>query len=221
MEKDSPTMSLESLEKLYTEGKFGECIDIMLANKPSFPEGLFHYNLGTLYAKNDALAAGRYHLEKSISRDFLNSMSVNNLETVKVKLNVNDLSSSENIHDRILDSSLIIPGSIYLSISMILTLVFMAIIKWKKIKSMTVRGMLILMAFIPFGYHQMYLSKVTHAVVLKDAQIYDGPSKIYFNSGVVRAGSKIITSKHNNGWHLIQSPITLSGWIHRDSLGFY
>lgn len=221
MTDDNSEGSIKDLENLYTQGKFSQAIDIMLKNKSSFPKGVFHYNLGTLYAKEGSFAAGRYHLEKAIAKNFVNSMSLNNLETVQEKLAVNDISNSASFHDRFVDRSLLLPSEIYLSATLLLALAFMALIKWKKIVAPSARWGLMLLTLVPLAYNQLYLRNINHAIVLQDTQMYDGPSKIYFNTGIVKAGSKIITGKNNNGWYLIQSPLQLSGWVYQDSLGFY
>ena len=211
---------MEELENLYTQGNFEAARKALIGHKKMFPEGLFHYNLGTLYAKEGNLALGRYHLEKAHTKNFANKMLFNNLETVKVELNVSDLSQSENLLERSLDASLLLPPGLWTTLSLSMVVGFILLVRKKIVRGYVLPGLLFLFALIPFLYAQIYLEKVRHVIVLQDAEIYEGPSRIYSEMGVVKGGSKIIVGKSNNDQYFIVYPKTLSGWIHRDHLGF-
>ena len=212
--------SMRKLENLYTQGKFEAARELLLHQKDMFSEGLFHYNLGTLYAREGNFALGRYHLEKALSKNFANKMLFNNLGTVKAELNVLDLGRSEDLSGRMFDASLSLPPGIWLTLTLSLFLGFMIAVRKKIIRGFILRGTCLLVAMIPFLYGQLCLKKMHHVVVLQDAKVYEGPSLIYANVGIVKGGSKIIVSKSNNDQYFIAYPRTLSGWIERDYLGF-
>ena len=211
---------MKEVEKLYTQGKIEAARKLLMGRKDTIPEGLFHYNLGTLYAKEGNLALGRYHLEKALSKNFANKMLFNNLETVKEELNVSDVGRSESLSGRMVDASLSFPPGIWLTFTLLLFLGLIFAIKRKMVRGFVLPSVFFILALIPFVYPRTYLRKMRHAVVLKDAEIYEGPSHIYSSTGFVKGGSKIIVGTSNNRQYLVVYPKNLSGWIHRDYLGF-
>ena len=211
---------MEKLKNFYTQGNFEGARELLIERKDTLPEGLFHYNLGTLYAREGNLALGRYHLEKALSKNFANRMLFNNLETVKAKLNVLDLSRSGGFSGKMVDASLSLPPGIWLTFTLFLFLGLIFVIKRKMVQGPILLGVLFVLATTPLVYSQGYLYKMRHAIVLKDAEIHEGPSSIYSGTGVVKGGSKIIVGDSNNKQYFIVYPKTLSGWIHRDDLGF-
>ena len=220
MDNNNTEAVLTSLEKLYLEGKFDQARELFLTSKDSLPEGPFYYNLGTLYAKEGDFVAARYNLEKAISKKFINTMVFNNLKAVKQELNVLDLGQSSSFYDRTVNASLLIPTEAYLSITFILVLGLMIAKKMKFVRSLALSIVLFVLFLVPFAYSFFYLKTIDYAIVLKDAEIYEGPSKIYVNTGIVPGGSKIIIGKLNNGRYLIKHPLNLSGWIDKNDLGF-
>ena len=208
------------MKNLYTQGNFEAARKLLIERKDTLPEGLFHYNLGTLYAREGNLALGRYHLEKALSKNFANGMLFNNLETVKVKLNVVDLSRSEGFSGKIIDASLSFPPGIWLTFSLLLLLGLIFAVKRKMIRGFILPSVFFVVAVAPLVYSQAYLYKMRHAIILKDAEIYEGPSNIYSSTGTVKGGSKIIVGDSNNKQYFIVYPKVLSGWIHGDYLGF-
>ena len=216
--KDNEPM--DKMETLYTQGDFEGAKELLLSRKGEFSEGLFHYNLGTLYAQQGNFALGRYHLEKALAKNFANKMLFNNLGTVKEELNVLDLGHSENLSEKMIDASLSLPPGLWLTLTLSLLLGLIFALKKKMIHGFILPGIFLLLAGAPFLYSQIYLDKVRYAVVLHDAEIYEGPSRIYSSAGSIKAGSKIIVGKSNNNQYFIAYPQVFSGWIHRDHLGF-
>ena len=221
MAKTTTEELAKSLESLYTEGKFQEARELLLEHKMAYPKGHFHYNLGTLYAQEGHLAAGRYHLEKAISENFVNPMALNNLETLKGKLAVQDLSSSENFYDQAIDFSLLVPAGLWLSGTLILFLALWVLVRIKKLVSRAAIEGVAAVALMPLAYSTFYLGPIDYAMTLQEAPIHNGPSKIYLSNKTLPAGSKIIVGRENNGWYLIEHPLNLSGWVYKDTLGLY
>ena len=211
---------MEKLESLYTRGDFEAARKLLIERQDKFPEGLFHYNLGTLYAREGNLALGRYHLEKALAKNFANKMLFNNLGTVKEELNVLELGRSENLSERVIDGSLSFPPGFWLSLTLSLLLTLIVLVKKRMLRGIVLLGISLLLALLPFSYSQLYLHRMRYAVVLQDTEIHEGPSHIYSSTGIVRGGSKIVVGKSNNNRYFIAYPRILSGWIHRDYLGF-
>jgi hypothetical protein len=218
---ESVAFNQKSFEELYVKNDFKGAASYLLQNKQHLDSGIFHYNLGTVYSKLNDLPAARFHLEKAIKEGFVNSSSLNNLNYINQKLQVDDLSTSNNFYDQFMNSALSIPGSAYLTFSLIIALASVFLLKSKKQMSKLAIASAILFTIVPLAFFHFYLSNVNYAIALKDVPVYEGPSKIFHEKGVVHAGSKVVLGDFKEGWFFIKNPISLSGWVSRDQLGLY
>jgi tetratricopeptide (TPR) repeat protein len=210
-----------TFEELYLKKDFKGAAQYLLQNKQQFSSGIFHYNLGTVYAKLIDYPAARFHFEKAIKDGYINSASLNNLGYVKSVIEVDDISTSTSIQDQLINTSLSIPSAAYLSASLIFLLITLLLIKTKNVtKKMTI-FILAIFIFSPICYSHFYLENINYAVAFKDVPIYEGPSKIFTEKGKLRAGSKIILGEFKDGWFSIKFPISLAGWVNKDQLGLY
>lgn len=210
-----------SFEELYLKKDYKGAANYLLQNKQQLSSGIFHYNLGTVYSKMGDYPAARFHLEKAIKEGYINSSSLNNLSFVKTQLQVDDLSTSSMLPDQLMNSALSIPGSAYLSFSLVLLLLGLVLMKSKKLVRKTSIILFAVLIATPILFSQLYLDKVNYAVAFKDVSLYEGPSKIFSEKGKVRAGSKIILGEFKEGWFYVKFPISLAGWINKDQLGLY
>lgn len=211
----------QSFESLYLQKNYKGAAQYLLANKQQFDSGIFHYNLGTVYSKLGDQAAARYHLEKAIKEGYVNSASLNNLSYVKSLLQVDDLSTSTSLPDKFINFSLNLPPQAYLSVTLLLILLSMLLIRTKKLTSKVIIFVSLLLSLLPIGYSTLYLNNVNYAVALKEIPLYEGPSKIFNEKGKIRAGSKIILGEFKDGWFFVEYPLSLAGWVGKDQLGLY
>jgi len=218
---ESVGFNQKTFEELYVKSDFKGAASYLIQNKQQLNSGIFHYNLGTVYSKLNDYPAARFHLEKAIKEGFVTSSSLNNLNFVNLKLQVDDLSTSNNFFDQCINSTLALPGSAYLSFSLIIALSSAFILKSKKSISKTAIAIAFLLTIAPIAFYQAYLSNINYAIALKDVPVYEGPSKIFHEKGVVHAGSKIILDEFKEGWFFVKNPISLSGWVNKDQLGLY
>jgi len=208
-----------SFAELYAKKDFKGAIDYLLHNKQQFSSGTFHYNLGTTYAKLGDLGAARFHLEKAREAGVYHSAMVNNLKFVESKIDAEDLSSSSSIVDQVIDYSLKIPASGYLSISLVLVL-FTLIVFIKKKQMNTIKSWsLLVLCMIPLAYSQFYLHSLNQAVSLKETTIFEGPSKIFQEKGKIKPGAKVLLGEFKDGWFFVKYPVSLSGWVNKENLG--
>jgi tetratricopeptide (TPR) repeat protein len=210
-----------SFEELYLKKDYKGAANYLLQNKQQLNSGIFHYNLGTVYSKMGDFPAARFHLEKAIKEGYINSSSLNNLTFVKTQLQVDDLSTSSMLPDELMNSALSIPGSAYLSFTLVFLLLGLILLKTKKLVRKTSIALFVVLIAAPILFSQFYLDKVNYAVAFKDVPLYEGPSKIFSEKGKVRAGSKIILGEFKEGWFYVKFPISLTGWISKDQLGLY
>lgn len=220
-QKAIDTSVSSSFEELYLKKDYKGAANYLLQNKQQLSSGIFHYNLGTVYSKMGDYPAARFHLEKAVKEGYINSSSLNNLTYVKSQLQVDDISTSTNLPDELMNIALTIPPAAYFSFSLILLLLGITLVKSKKLVKKTSMAFFIVLIATPFLFSQYYLDKINYAVAFKDVPVFEGPSKIFAEKGKVKAGSKIILSDYKEGWFYIKFPISLAGWISKDQLGLY
>ena len=212
---------LKSLEELYLKKNYEEASTLLIKNKSDLDTGLFHYNLGTVYAKWGNLAAGRYHIEKSIKSGFVNSASLNNNQFIKEQLALDDLNTSKSLNDQWMDFSLALPLGAYLLFALTLSLIAVG---WKKLNKEVnsyVLAFLLIVGVAPLTYKLTVVDKINYAVLLEEGVVREGPSRIFDQKAALNPGTKVIITKYDNGWYFISNPIHLSGWIERKNLGIY
>ncbi|MBY0413146.1 MAG: hypothetical protein K2Q18_03225 [Bdellovibrionales bacterium] len=210
-----------SFDELYLKKDYKAAAQYLLDNKQRFDSGIFHYNLGTVYSKMGDQAAARFHLEKAISDGYINGSSLNNLAVVKSQLQVDDLGTSTSFPDQIVSVATSIPHAGYFSITLALILFFMILVRFGQIQKKWVMAVVFILAITPALFSTFYINNVNYAVALKDAPLYEGPSKIFSEKGMVRAGSKVVLGEFKEGWFYVEFPISLSGWVNKDQIGLY
>ena len=213
--------SANSFEELYLKKDFKGAANYLLQNKQQLNSGIFHYNLGTVYSKMGYYAAARFHLEKAIKEGYINSASINNLTYVKTQLQVDDISTSTSFPDQVMNTALTIPSTAYLSLTLLLLLAGILLLKSKKLVRKTSIVLFAILVVLPVLFSQFYLDKVNYAVAFKDVSLFEGPSKIFSEKGKIKAGSKIILGEFKEGWFYVKFPISSAGWINKDQLGLY
>jgi hypothetical protein len=212
---------LKSLEELYLKKNYEEASTLLIKNKSDLDTGLFHYNLGTVYAKWGNLAAGRYHIEKSIKSGFVNSASLNNNQFIKEQLALDDLNTSKSLNDQWMDFSLALPLGAYFLFALTLSLIAVGWKKFNKDVNSYVLAFLLILGVAPLTYKLTVVDKVNYAVLLEEGAVREGPSRIFDQKAALNPGTKVIITKYDNGWYFISNPIHLSGWIERKNLGIY
>lgn len=208
-----------SFAELYAKKDFKGAVDYLLHNKQQFSSGTFHYNLGTTYAKLGDLGAARFHLEKAREAGVYHSAMVNNLRFVESKIDAEDLSTSTSVVDQVIDYSLKVPASGYLSISLVLMIITLFIFIRKKQLNHIKSWCLLLVCLTPVFYSQFYLHSLNQAVSLKEITIFEGPSKIFQEKGKIKPGAKVLLGEFKDGWFFVKYPISLSGWVNKENLG--
>ncbi len=212
---------LQQFEEFYANKQFATARDVLLQNKQQFSSGIFHYNLGTTYAKLGDFGAARFNLEKAIHEGFSNSKSKNNLSYVIEQLKVEDLSTSDTISDRSMNLLLSVSRDAYLGIGLFLAVLILTIAIIKKMKWKSTLALSIMFLLLPIAIGQLIESKVHYAIALKDVEMYEGPSKIFQQKGSLKAGAKVIIEENKEGWIFIKYPENLAGWVRKDNLGIF
>ncbi len=218
---ESSHTKTSSFDELYLNKDYKGAAQYLLDNKQHIDSGIFHYNLGTVYSKMGDQAIARFHLEKAIQEGYVNSSSLNNLNFVKSKLEVDDLSSSTSFPDELMNVATMVPTTGYITMTMSLVVLFTLLVRFQKIQKKWVIGLAFLIALTPVIFSRTYVQNINFAVTLKNVPLYEGPSKVFNEKGQIRAGSKVILGEFKEGWFFVKFPISLSGWINKDQLGLY
>jgi hypothetical protein len=208
--------SLKKLEELYLNKEFAGLRDELMKIKKDISPGLFHYNLGTAFAKDGMFAAARYNFEKA-KKEGLNNLALSkNLELTVEQIDGRpELSFSEDLFDFSVGAS----SSLFLTMTLVLVL-FSVLLKKFKVISRVVFVVLLIVSSSPYLIKTKYLNEKFHVGVnLKDLKIYEGPSAIYDILKVVPPGQKVIVGKKFEDWIMIESPMEHAGWVKRNDLG--
>ena len=220
MSNSSTMEALKASQQLYIDGEFDKAIEKTLEAKESMDSGLFHYNLGSMYLKKGELGPARFHMEKAKSLNFSYPMLWKNLNFINAQREVLDPKKTKIFSEKFIGHYMDIPAIVFTS-TMALVLIFTILgARLRKLSNGFIVALCIL-SVIPWGV-KLYLSNTyKFAVVIEDGRVYEGPSKIFQDYGLVPEGSRVIVGKYHDKWYYILSPKDFSGWVNKKSLGFY
>jgi hypothetical protein len=221
MSKITIDETLKSLRASYEKGDISAYRDILISNKDLFSKGGFHYYLGAGYLKENNLPAAKYNLEKSLMLGHVTPETYNNLKYIRKNLSVEDVTESGSYHDQYLSEAMLVPTEYYLILSLLLFALFLTSIKLGKIAKRLKNWILIgLISALPL-VAIVYLKTFHFAMVLGDAAIYEGPSAIYKQVTVAKAGAKFIVGQKSDDWYFIKAPTHIMGWIKKEDVALY
>ena len=221
MANSSTFSTLKSVEDAYLKGNYDKAADELILQKTEIDTSLFHYNLGSIYLKKGDLGAARYNIEKAIQNGFVGTLPYNNLKVIQKSSEVMDLSKSEYLYEKSLSKALNIPSEAFLSLTLVLILAWILMLKKKLLTHWLPASLFFLFGLTPILFSAFYLDTFSQAIVLKPTLIYEGPSKVYSENYDLGAGSKVLINKENDGWVLIKYPRDIAGWVESKDLGFF
>ncbi len=217
MADSNTNKTLKELEQSYLDGKYDNVKDGLIAVKSDVDLGQFHYNLGTVLAKNSEFGASRYNLEKAKKLGFNYPGLDKNLDSVvKVINSTNPGIARESLLDFAVTSS----EGLFLFMSLVLCLIVTLLKKGRVIQKNRTFVILLMMAFVPYIFKKTYVdTSYKIGVNIKGLKIYEGPSDIYPVLKEIGEGQKVIIEKSFEDWMLISSPKQFAGWVKRSELG--
>lgn len=216
MENDNTNNLLKEMESSYLKGDFKSAQDLLLKSKDNLDLGLFHYNLGTVFAKEHELGAARYNFEKAKKIGFSYPGLEKNLN-LTIKLIEGDSVKFEQ-------NALSLSSSLSLSYVLLFTVcVWLIACLLKKAQKINWRslGIVTFICLSLVGTKMFYIDNLYQSAInVKKIQIYEGPSDIYSVIKEVSEGHKLIVGKSYEDWVLIEWPIEFAGWIKRTEIGY-
>lgn len=219
MEKVKANEWIENLKKLYVEADYKSVEEKLRQNKKAYTDGVYYYNIGTLHIKKGEIGLGRYGLEKALVHGFQSPQVFHNLDLVREKIQVEDISSSRLFNYGGLERLKMFSFENYLSFTLICLITVVWLMRFKFLESKVRKIFLILIVCSPLLFQNFYLNKIKFAVVLKNSQVYEGPSKIYSKVFELEEGSKILLGQKSGKWYLISSPPQMRGWVEEKVIG--
>ena len=219
MEKVKANEWVENLKKLYVEADYKSVEKKLRQNKSAYADGVYYYNIGTLHIKRGEIGLGRYGLEKALSHGFQSPQVFHNLDLVREKIQVEDISSSSLFNYGGLEKLKMFSFENYLSLTLGCLIFLVWLMRFKFLESKVRKTFLVLFALSPLLFQMFFLNKLTFAVVLKKSLVYEGPSRIYSKVFELDEGSKILLGQKSGKWYLISSPPQMRGWVHEEMLG--
>jgi hypothetical protein len=221
METTNANVWVDALKTLYIEGEYDNAEKLLLSKKELYSLGAFHFNMGTLKVKKGDLGLARYNFEKALAEGYIGSQVFHNLNLVKEKIQVNDISASKFWKDRALDNLGMVSPHYYFGLTLLLLIFTFFLMRINLLKSTKKIISVAVIALMPSIFQLTYLDKIRFAVVLEESGIYEGPSKIFTEIKMLDEGSKLIVKQKNGRWYFIVSPLSMTGWISKDKIALY
>lgn len=199
----------------YLESKYQDGINLIKKNKDKFSPSIYYYNLGTLYAKKNELIKAKIYLEKGLHNGGNSGELVHNLDFINSKLDTyREVSTKESL----IFNALSIPNVNYLTIYLLALLISLLWVKKQIIKTKLLVLITHVILIVTFYF---CISPLNYGIALKKINVYEGPSAIFSEVVMVAPGEKLIISKSQDGWHYIEFPDHLAGWIKEGTIELF
>ena len=167
----------DQMQDLYVKKQYSELQEMMLKNKDEFSEGQFFYNYGTLFLKQGKIGPARYNFEKAFNIGWYSSGLQKNYEQIIKSVKVDPIKSSF-VYDKSIALLELSPWWVFIVIFLLL-LNFILLFLSRKALSIRSALIFIILVSLTTGTLLWYKSNLIGAIVLRDAVIKEGPSKIY------------------------------------------
>lgn len=207
-----------SLESSYFAGDTQASIKKLLEMKDQFSDGVYFYNLGTLYAKKGDFSLARYHLEKSFKSGFYSPRMFHNLKYVEEHLGIQQV-RDHSLYEKIIFNAIEYPPIFFLLLPLLVATTLLVVSKFVKEIKRSILWSIFLFSCIPLLLVFMLNNYYNLAIVFNASPVYDAPSEIYSSRLNLLNGEKILIIRNKNGWSEIIYPSEFSGWVKNKDIG--
>jgi hypothetical protein len=206
----------QTLKNHYLKQEYSLAAELLMAKQNEIDPVLFHFQLGTVLYKLGDFAKARYHFEQAQILGMSGSEIKNNLSVVKQHLSVDQHEQIESYAASITYN--LYHWSNYSYVSIVLVLLFLAgLAKYFK-KPIYIVISLICLASAPITFWLVKTNNVTIAVTKTETAVHEGPSEAFSSVRKIGAGTKVISTKRDGEWYLIDYPDNFVGWIKHENL---
>ena len=201
---------MQDYKALFETKDFDGAIKALKTDK-SIELPIKYFNLGYAYYQKGELSLSRYYFEKASNIGFLNEQNLSALSKVKQDLGVEQIEANYGALDKALLASTGFQQDVYLSVgALFVVLGFIAFLKSKKII-----GSLMMILFMIFMGTLFYFKDMKTVILLKEAYVHEGPSRIFEPNQQLERGMKVILGKEIKNWKWIRYPKEFRGWLYK------
>lgn len=205
---------LKTAEAQYIQQDYAGALKTLTENQTKISSGIWHYNVGTVYGAMKDYPLARYHLMQADRDGFSTKESRQNLELVENQLEISRLEKPLSPGDYMVKGSLVAAEGILTAIGLLILVV--GLLGLRKQQSFKAFGALIGVVVLIFGLN-WWIKSWPLSIVIKNIEIYEGPSTIFNSRDELPAGVMVLTTE-KNGWKKIIYPSRFNGWIKVDDL---
>lgn len=205
---------LKTFEGHYAQKDYSGALEFLQKNQKDISPGLWHYNLGTVYAKMENFPMARLHLLLAEKNGFKGKEVDQNISFVEEKLEIHRLEKPISVNDYFVKAGLFLSEGILTTITLLVLFVGLWVLK-KKRSILRVVSFLISVIFL-LGIN-LWMNTWRKALLVSPQILYSGPSVIFESRGEIPAGIMVMT-KGNSNWLEIIYPSRFQGWIKNGDL---
>lgn len=199
---------LKTFQDFYVKKDYDNALLTLQKEGEQLSPGLYHYNLGTVYAKKGDFPMARYHLLQSEKHGFSGSDLYQNLNLVETELEIGKLEEPVSATDQLVRVADFVSDGILTSLSLLI-LIF-GLLSLKKQRSWGKIVIFLVLFLIPLSMN-WWINSWPRAINIEEQEILEGPSAIFSPTGELPAGVMVI-AEDNGVWSKIIYPTRYSGW---------
>ncbi|WP_408098245.1 hypothetical protein ACJVC5_04850 [Peredibacter sp. HCB2-198] len=205
---------MKTVEALYVQKDFAKALQTLEANKSKISPGLWHYNMGTVYAGMKEFGKARFHLLQAEREGFVSKESEQNLEVVESALDTTRLEKPLAWSDYAVRGAMIASEGILSTLALFILIAGM--IGVLKKKSLALFSALTVFVLLIVGV-DFWINSWPLAVVTTPQGIQEGPSAIFASREELPSGVLVLAT-HKGEWRKILYPSRYQGWIKNTGL---
>jgi hypothetical protein len=216
MNNNSNTNILSEFKSFYENKNYEDALTLLHENRPKFDPGVYEYNIGLIYMKQDHYVLARINFEKAKEFGFMTNELNSALNEAKSALQVTVLEDSSSTSDSFNEVLFDLPKEIFFSVSILLLIVFTML--YKRLGSLPIKLVGFIVTVFPIVFYFIVISNKSEVVLLEDHAVRRGPSTMFEEVQLVPKGMKVFINDEVEGWNFIVHPKSHQGWIKTKSL---
>ncbi len=206
--------ALKTFEDLYLKKDYPNALLTLEKNQNEIEPGLWHYNMGTVLGEMKNWPMARFHFILAQNSGYQSPQLLQNQQLTEIALDVERLEKPLGAPDYLIKSALIMSDGILVSLSLVILVVGLWILKKKSSLKRAVVFLLIIASPLVADF---WIHSWPRYIVTNAKTIYEGPSVLFGTRGELPAGIMVLTNTKGE-WEEIVYPSRFSGWVKKDGL---
>lgn len=200
---------LQTAQKFYVQKDYQSALKTLDAARGKVSDGVWHYNVGTVYGQMGDWSLARFHFLSAIENGFVDKPVLQNRDLAEEKLGVTKLEKPLSAIDYSVKAALAGTQGIFTTISLVI-LISGLVAYFRKSSAKVFLSLITLSASVLIL--NWWVTSWDKYIVVQTQNIHDGPSTIFASSAEIPAGVFVVT-KRNGEWMKIIYPSRFQGWI--------